>query len=68
MLYYAWHQTIMIPIMTKVLSVVGLASLLEYGLLGGFVYKIVMVLGIVVVLTICNWVIRRLRLEFILGK
>lgn len=68
MIYYAWHQTIMIPIMTKVMSVVGLISLQGYGLLGTFLYKIVMVIGIVLVLTVCNWVIKRLRLEFMVGK
>ena len=68
MLYYAWHQTIMIPIMRKVMEFTGLTSLQGYGLLGNFVYKMVMVVGIVLALTICNWVIKRIGLEFVLGK
>lgn len=68
MLYYAWHQTIMIPIMSKLMGVIGSEQLMCYGLKGIFIYKMLMMLGILVVLTVCNWGINRLKLGFVIGK
>ncbi len=68
MIYYAWHQTIMIPVMSKCMSIIGGAGLLESGTVGTFVYKALMMLGIVAVLTICNVFIRKMKLDFMIGK
>ena len=54
MLYYAWHQTIMIPIATKVLAVLGVASVVNWGFWGIIVYKICCMFIVVGVTTICN--------------
>ncbi len=68
MLYYAWHQTILIPVMNKVYALLGWNVLQGYGAVGVVTYKWLMVLAIVIALSICNWGICKLRLKFILGK
>ena len=68
MLYYAWHQTIMMPVVAKVLAVVGLDALNANGWIGNFIYKLIWLTGIVLVTTMCNWVIKKLGWKFMLGK
>lgn len=68
MIYYAWHQTIMIPVIAKLFSMIGLDALNGYGDVGVVVYKWLSLIGIVVVLTICNWCIGKLGLKFVVGK
>jgi len=68
MLYYAWHQTIMMPVMQKILSVMGLQFLRSNGVIGYYVYRIIMLVGIVALTTLCNWIIKKIGLKFILGK
>ena len=68
MIYYAWHQTIMIPIFTKVFSFVGIDILTSYGLIGSVIYKCICLIGIVAALTFCNWCIGKLGWKFMVGK
>lgn len=68
MIYYAWHQTIMIPVVAKVMNMIGLNNLMTYGSIGVVVYKWITLIGIVLVLTICNWCIGKLGLKFLVGK
>lgn len=68
MLYYAWHQTIMIPVMNKVFALLGWNVLQSYGAIGVVSYKWLMVIAIVAVLTVCNWCIGKLGLKFVVGK
>ena len=68
MLYYAWHQTIMIPIVQLMLSwfgwqVHGKDSWLELVL-----YKLVCVILILLITTACDYIIKKVKLQFILGK
>lgn len=64
MLYYAWHQTIMIPIIHKLMELMGLNALMTYGTIGMVTYKWICLIGIIIILTICNWCIRKLKLSF----
>lgn len=68
MLYYVWHQTIMIPIVKKLFVLLGWNTLQSYGALGIVSYKLLMLLAIIIALSICNWSVCKLRLKFILGK
>lgn len=68
MLYYAWHQTIMIPVVGKVIEYIGGNALFSYGGIGYFIYKIVLMLGILLCTTACFWVINKLGFNFMLGK
>lgn len=68
MLYYAWHQTILIPVMNKVFAVLGWNVLQSYGAIGIVSYKWLMVIAILTVLSVCNWCLVKLNLKFILGK
>lgn len=68
MLYYAWHQTIVIPLMNKVFAVLGWNVLQSYGAVGVISYKWLMVLAIVAVLSVCNWCISKMGWKFIVGK
>lgn len=68
MIYYAWHQTIMIPIVSKVFVIAGLNSIQSYGLLGSITYRLLCTIAIVIALTICNWCIMKLGLKFMVGK
>ena len=67
MLYYAWHQTIMIPVVRRGLAKLGLVAGASDSL-ETFIYKLVAMLCIIVVLTVCNWCIKRLRLQWVLGR
>ena len=68
MIYYAWHQTIMIPIIAKIMEVITLNSLMSFGEIGIVTYKWISMVGMVLVLTICNWCIGKLGLKFVVGK
>ena len=68
MIYYAWHQTIMIPIVSKGLAFVGVDVLTTYGGVGVITYKWIEMIIIIVALTICNWCIGKLGWKFMVGK
>ena len=68
MLYYAWHQTIMMPVVAKALAVVGVDALNANGWIGNFIYKLIWMAGIVLIITMCNWMIKKLGWKFMLGK
>ncbi len=60
MIYYAWHQTIMIPVVDRVLS--------KMGIVAEMVQNILALVIIIIGLTVCNWVIMKLRWQRMLGK
>lgn len=64
MLYYAWHQTIMMPVVEALLAITGITALTGTGML----YKIIWLLVIIGITTMCNWVIKKLGWQFMLGK
>ena len=67
MLYFAWHQTIMIPVSIELLNYFKF-SITESTPLGVFIaYKFAQLLIILAVITICNEIIRRTKLKFMLG-
>ena len=65
MLYYAWHQTIMMPVVETLMEVCGIIRLVEKG---SVCYNLVWLLGILVITTVLIWVIKKLGLKFVLGK
>lgn len=68
MIYYAWHQGIMIPIISKTFAFIGFDNLMTYGLLGSITYRFVCTIIIIIALTFCNWCIVKLGLKFMVGK
>lgn len=69
LVYYAWHQTIIIPIIYKVLEKVNINTLLlNKGILGIISYKILVLILVILILTVCNIVITKIKLKFIFGK
>lgn len=68
MLYYAWHQTIFIPIVQKVLEKVGIVYYADGGLLEIIMYKSLCLISIVGLISVCNWIINKLNWLWVLGK
>ena len=68
MLYYAWHQTIFIPIMLKLMSILEIDCILSYEVIGNMTYKCIVTLAIVLAISICNWIIMKMGLGFLVGK
>lgn len=68
MLYFAWHQTIMMPLISKLLQRLGWSISGATPLPELIVYKMVYVLLIIAVITVLNMIISNTRLRFILGK
>jgi fucose 4-O-acetylase-like acetyltransferase len=67
MIYYAWHQTIMIPIVQKLLQYVGIttAGLNSFTLFGERIFELLVILAMS---TVCHIVISRTKLKFMIGK
>lgn len=68
LLYFAWHQTIMIPFSSICLSLIHITLNERSSLLNIGIYKALQLMIVVIALTICNIIITRTRLKFILGK
>ena len=67
LLYYAWHQTIIMPLVTGSLKYVGVIRD-DMTTIEKFLEKIIELIIIVLVLTICNMVISKTKLKFMLGR
>jgi len=65
MLYYAWHQTILMPVVEMIMMRSGVAALLGKGTV---VYNWVWLVGILVITTALIWIIKKLGLKFVLGR
>lgn len=68
LLYFAWHQSIMIPVSVKILLCFNWSI---DGIERGWIiwaYKIVQMIIILTLLTICNMIISKTKLRFMLGK
>ncbi len=65
MLYYAWHQTIMMPVVEKWMKMCGITSLVEKGTM---CYNLIWLLGILAITTVLIWIMKKLGLKFMLGK
>lgn len=68
LLYFAWHQTIMIPVSEMLLSFLHFSINHTESMMNIVIYKLSQLLIIIVVLTICNYLISNTRLKFMLGK
>lgn len=68
MLYYAWHQTIMIPIVQLLLAWIGwnIYNIKNWLELVG--YKLVCVVLILIFTALCDYMIKKLGWTFLLGK
>lgn len=56
-LYYAWHQTIFMPIVRIGFEKIGIVP-----------YKWLSLLVIVGMITVCSWMIKKMRLSYIMGR
>lgn len=68
LLYFAWHQTIMIPISSKCLSLLHFTLNESSNLISIGMYKVLQLVIIVSALTICNIIITKTKLKSFLGK
>ena len=57
MLYYVWHQTIFIPIAQKILDEIGIIP-----------FKWLSLIIIVGLISVCNWMIKKMKLTWMVGK
>jgi len=67
-IYFAWHQTIAIPIVAGLFSLVGFVLPSNAGMLITCIYTILQIVVICVLITICNEIILKSQFRFILGK
>jgi hypothetical protein len=68
MIYYAWHQTIMIPLVRLALSYIGVSSEIitnNIVLLGERILELVIILALS---TLCHIIINGTKLRFMIGK
>jgi hypothetical protein len=68
MIYYAWHQTIMIPVVRFALNRIGISSAMitnDVVLLGE---RMLELLIIVALSTVCHMIISRTKLRFLIGQ
>lgn len=65
LLYFAWHQTIFIPISEKSLTYFNLSFLGSFEIVVCTVFQVLIIIGLI---TICNLIISNTKLKFMLGK
>lgn len=68
MLYYAWHQAIMMPIVEHILWRLGWYVTHANSVIELVLYKLVSIALILLLTAICDKLIKKMRLQFILGK
>lgn len=68
LIYFAWHQTIMMSATSRLLSICHF-SIDDTSTIGVIAtYKIVQFVLMMVLLTICNWIISNSKFKFMLGR
>jgi len=65
MLYYAWHQTIMMPVVEEILQFCGITQLVGKGTMW---YNLIWLLGILLITTVLIRIFKMLGWKFMLGK
>ena len=68
MLYYAWHQSIFIPIAHKGLEMVGIKHNSSGNMLDATLYKLLCLIIVVGCITVCNWMMKKMKLAWMIGK
>lgn len=68
LIYYAWHQTIMIPVTTIIFSFLGFQESYDISQPYYWCYKLVQFAVIIIVLTIPTVIIEKTNLRVLLGK
>jgi fucose 4-O-acetylase-like acetyltransferase len=68
LIYYAWHQTIMIPIVRFLLQIVGISAAKITNHSVWIAEQLMELFIVIVLLTICNLVISRTRLKVMIGR
>lgn len=68
MLYYAWHQSIFIPIVHKGLEMVGVKHNSSGNMLEATLYKLLCLIIVVGCITVCNWMMKKMKLDWLIGK
>lgn len=61
MIYYTLHQTIMIPLVSKILSLMGITKLMSSNAIYFIVYKWIWLIGIIILLTGCSFIIGMIK-------
>ena len=68
LIYYAWHQTIMIPVTTIIFSFLGFQESYDIYQPYYWCYKLVQFVVIIIVLTIPTVIVEKTKLRLLLGK
>jgi hypothetical protein len=68
LIYYAWHQTIMIPIVLHMLGFIGITYSENFSIYLIFFIRVLELILILILCTICNLIIKNSKLKFMIGK
>lgn len=68
LIYYAWHQTIMIPLTKMGLKFLGFSSPMDISEPYYWIYKLIQLLIIIIVLTAVTVIFEKTKLKILLGK
>ncbi len=68
LIYYAWHQTIMIPVTEIGLRIIGLTTPYDITLPYYWIYKFLQLSIIIIVLTVVTAIFEKTKLKILLGK
>lgn len=68
MLYYAWHQQVAMPLSYSIISIFGVTRLDEWSHIKDIAYKMVAMVIMVIMLSICNIIITKTKLKFMVGR
>ena len=68
LLYFAWHFNLILPIITKVLELCGITLIGYSHIVVNFIFKIILLVVILLICTVCNLIIEKTKLKFMIGK
>ncbi len=68
LLYYVWHLHLILPFAIKLWEMCGFLPAVTSGILIIYIYRIILLFTVIVMCTICNTVIQKTKLKFMLGK
>ena len=68
LLYFVWHLHLILPIVIKAFGVVGLSASKFSSTAMGYVYQTALLIAILAICTVCNLIIEKTKLRFMIGR
>ena len=68
LLYFVWHLNLISPIVTKIFSICGFSLTATSSIFLQYAYQFAVFFIVIGLLTICNFIIEKTKLKFMLGK